>query len=98
MEHLSSRGFRTVATGVVDGNLKVYFYGTGATMTAAGLGSQSFKPTTVFLAEFLFFADERRLSAKFKCTDEGATGTFVRVRVGSGSHALLLVVCTCRLC
>ena len=27
--HLESRGFKVVAAGVVDGNLKIYFYGSG---------------------------------------------------------------------
>lgn len=70
-----------MATGVVEGNLKVYFYGTGATMVAAGQGSNALKPATVFLAEFLFDGASQRLSAKFKCSDDAATGTFVRVRV-----------------
>jgi hypothetical protein len=78
--HLQSRGFETVASGLVDGVLKVYFYGTGATLAAAGHGSQSVSPATAFLAEFIFGTADCSLRAKFKCTDEAATATFVRVR------------------
>lgn len=76
--HLSSRGFETVASGLVDGVLKVYFYATGSTLAAVGFGSQSVAPTTAFLAEFRFVTSELKLYAKFKCSDEAATATFVR--------------------
>jgi hypothetical protein len=90
--HLTSRGFETVASGLVDGVLKVYFYATGSTLAAVGFGSQSVAPTTAFLAEFRFVTSELKLYAKFKCSDDAATATFVRVR------AAVYTSCCCNCC